>query len=326
MENIIESSLLEKLTEYEKLIGNTPLIELSNIEGVGTIYAKCEWYNATGSIKDRAAFAMIKNLLEENKDRDSSDFHILEYSGGNLALSLAHICKFLNISLTLVLSSAADKSLLSKLYRLNAEVILSDKSKGFWGVMCKAFDVHKENPTWDFLYQHHNKNNHFAHKNGTGSEIIQQLNGKQVDTWVASVGTGGTVTGVYDSLKLKYPSINMCIVSPAELEYGSLEKPNSLRKYAGSGGLGEGRKQRFVEEREMYIQSHYKYSFDDTLREMKRFYDNTGIKIGTSAAANLLASKEIIKEQNRNFSVVTVFPDQGSDEEWEACYRLDEEK
>lgn len=98
---------------------------------------------------------------------------------------------------------------------------------------------------------------------------------------------------------------------PAELPYGSEQPPNDLKKYAGSGGFGLGRKQE-----DNLIEKQWTYSYEETLYEMARFYNETGMKIRTSAAANLLAAKQIGREKGADFNVVTVFPDAGSIEEW----------
>ncbi|HDR7798262.1 TPA: cysteine synthase [Bacillus tropicus] len=103
---------------------------------------------------------------------------------------------------------------------------------------------------------------------------------------------------------------------PAELPYGSEQPPNDLKKYTGSGGCGLGRKQYFIEQEDNLIEKQWTYSYEETLYEMARFYNETGMKIGTSAAANLLAAKQIRREKGLDFNVVTVFPDAGSIEEW----------
>ncbi|UFJ43132.1 pyridoxal-phosphate dependent enzyme [Brevibacillus humidisoli] len=308
-----------RLGDFAGKLGNTPIMEVPSTPGAGKILAKCEWHNPTGSVKDRTAYAMMAEVLKGVAEEEQERLHILEYSGGNLGLSLATICHLLQIKLTLVLSNGANKSLLASLQSLGANVKLVDKQKGFWGVMETTFQLSDSDPSYTFLYQHRNEANFHIHKNETGKEILEQVDGK-IDAWVASIGTGGTLMGVYETLSSKFPDMELHAVTPAELPYGSEQPPNGLRKYAGSGGLGCGRKQLFVERKEQKVTRHWTYSFQDTLVEMRRFYEETGVKIGTSAAANLLAARRVAELLGSNAVVVTVFPDAGSPEEWEAAY------
>lgn len=231
--------ILNHFEEFSRKVGNTPLIKLECEETKDfSIYAKCEWHNPTGSIKDRAALGMIKKYMEETNKK----LHILEYSGGNLAKSIGQICYHLGIECTLVLSSGSGKSLLNELDNYGAKTVLVDKSKGFYSVIEKAIEISKQNPHYYFLFQHYNNANLLSHIEGTGREIISQMDGKSVNAWVASAGTGGTLMGVYQVVKEYTPSIELHLVMPAELPYGSEQPPNGLKKYAGSGGLGLGRK------------------------------------------------------------------------------------
>ncbi|MGH1285921.1 pyridoxal-phosphate dependent enzyme [Bacillus toyonensis] len=305
--------ILNHFEEFSKNVGNTPLIKLECEETKNlSIYAKCEWHNPTGSIKDRAALGMINKYLQEANKKQ----HILEYSGGSLARSIGHLCYYLGIECTLVLSSATGQSLLNELEYYGANVILVDKCKGFYAVIEKAIEISKQKQELYFLFQHYNNANLLSHIEGTGREIIAQMNGKSIHAWIASAGTGGTLIGVYKAVKKYTKNVELHLVMPAELPYGSEQPPNALKKYAGSGGFGLGRKQHFIEKEDDLIEKQWTYSYEDTLYEMARFYKDTGMKIGTSAAANLLAAKQLGKEKGANFNVVTVFPDAGSIEEW----------
>lgn len=308
---------LDYLQKFGNEIGNTSLINIPRSENSGRIYAKCEWENPTGSVKDRTAYYLMKELINNHLNEEKEELHVLEYSGGSLAVSLAVICEKLEIPLTLVLSSASSKSLLEKVTALHADIILVDKTKGFWGVMEETIRISKENPSWSFLYQHENIANLIAHREGTGQEIVKQLAGERIDAWVASVGTGGTLIGAFETIKQSHPTVELHLVTPAELPYGSEQPPNGLRKYAGSGGLGLGKKQHFVSRKEIFITKQWSCTFQETLIEMNRFYKQTGIRIGTSAAANLIIAKKVADKLGPESTIVTVFPDKGSVEEWE---------
>ncbi|GGE62266.1 PLP-dependent cysteine synthase family protein [Priestia taiwanensis] len=299
--------------EFSRKVGNTPLIKLKCQETKNlSIYAKCEWHNPTGSIKDRAAIGMIKKYLDETNGKT----HILEYSGGNLAKSIGQICYHLGIECTLVLSSGSGNSLLKELDNYGVEIVLVDKSEGFYAVIEKALEISNKKLDYYFLFQHYNHANILSHIEGTGHEIISQMNEKPINAWVASAGTGGTLMGVYKAVKEYTSDVELHLVMPKELPYGSEQPPNGLKKYAGSGGFGLGRKQYFLEKEDYLINKQWNYSYEDTLYEMARFYSETGIKIGTSAAANLLAAKQLGREKGKDFNIVTVFPDAGTIEEW----------
>lgn len=316
----LTNQLPKTLDEFSKKLGNTSMMKVPTAPGMAEIYAKCEWENPTGSIKDRAAFAMLSQLLQEVPEENWKDLHILEYSGGNLGRSLARLCYELGINLTLVLGSFAGPTLLNELRSLNVSVELVDKSKGFWGVMSHAMELaEKRKDYYRFLYQHVNFANVNAHREGTGAEIVRQMGGRRVDAWVASIGTGGTLMGVYEALEAAYHNVELHLVCPEEQPYGRPEPPNGLPKYAGSGGLGDGRKQLFVERRESHLTKEWTQSLPATHVTMREFYEETGVKIGTSAAANLAIARQVAKTLGAGKTVVTVFPDAGSPEEWRAA-------
>ncbi|MCM3707370.1 pyridoxal-phosphate dependent enzyme [Cytobacillus firmus] len=305
------------IQDFQDSLGNTSIKKIA-VPGGGTIYAKCEWENPTGSIKDRAAFAMLQEVLEKNENKE--ELHILEYSGGNLGISLAYQCFELGIKLDLVMSQSTSQSIIDKLESYGATLHFVDKQKGFYGVIEEAIRL-SQNDKYTFLYQHQNRTNINTHFNKTGKEIIKQLEHTKIDAWVAAAGTGGSLLGVYKALKKQNDSVELHLVMPEEAPYGSTEPPNSFKKLAGTGGFGLGRKQAFIMEYENDIKQQWLCSYSEALKEMKKFYDETGIKIGTSAAANLKAAKEISCKLGENSTVVTIFPDQGSEEEWNLAFQ-----
>ncbi|QAS54735.1 PLP-dependent cysteine synthase family protein [Halobacillus litoralis] len=303
------------LNDFKNDLGNTSLLEI-DVPGGGTVYAKCEWENPTGSIKDRAAFAMLeRELTNARKDH----IHFLEYSGGNLGVSLAYLCSNLSIDLDLVLSKSTSRSILEKLKNYGANIHLVDKSKGFYGVIQQTINLSKNN-NYTFLYQHQNTANINAHYAGTGKEILMQLNDIQIDAWVAAAGTGGSLMGVYKALKDHQSEVELHLVMPKEAPYGSMEPPNSEKRLAGTGGFGLGRKQTFIKEYEHFIKEQWLCSYSEALEGMRDFYNKTGIKIGTSAAANYNAAKKISCKLGPGSNIVTIFPDQGSEEEWDLAF------
>jgi len=239
----------------------------------------------------------------------------LEYSGGSLAASLAMLCEQLRIPLQLVLSDAADGSLVDRLQRHGAAIDFVAKEKGFHAVMQRGIALAIENPDWNFLYQHENPANVMMHETRTGPAIIRALPVRRVDAWVASIGTGGTLIGVYRALRAVFSRVELYATSPAELPYGSEQPPNGRPKFTGSGGIGDGIRQTFVEQHDPEIRGHIHFSYPQTLQLMRKYYDLIGVWISSSAAANLAAAQRLAREKGEDAIIATVIPSAASPEE-----------
>ncbi|CAG7644946.1 PLP-dependent cysteine synthase family protein [Actinacidiphila bryophytorum] len=301
---------------FAATLGDTSLMPAPAQGGGAAILAKCEWENPAGSIKDRVAYALLAQAVRDHGDRPLSELRILEYSGGNLARSLSQLCRALGISSRLVLSSASPKSLLDDLAANGSLVDLVDRELGFLEVVRTAHAIAAKEPDWTLLYQHRNPANLWCHQRTTGAEIVRQLAGRTPTAWVASIGTGGTLVGVYRALRRSHPTVRLIGVTPQELPYGSARPPNGLPKYAGSGGFGNGIRQPFVTLHDAQVE-HHAVSYPRCLEAMAEMYRRTGVRIGSSAAANWLIARRIAAELPRPAVVVTVFPDAGTPEEWE---------
>ncbi|MEJ1199874.1 MULTISPECIES: pyridoxal-phosphate dependent enzyme [unclassified Streptomyces] len=311
-------TLAERHPAYGKFgqeVGRTRLIEVPGPPGGATVMAKCEWENPEGSVKDRVAYALLGSALQEHGDRPLSELKVLEYSGGNLSRALSGLCAELGIRSRYVLSSASPRSLLDTLEARGAEVHLVDKEKGFLEVVRRALRTAEEEAGWHLLYQHRNPANLFFHERTTGAEIVAQTRERKVAAWVASIGTGGTLIGVLRALRQRDPAVRAVGVTPSELPYGSEQPPNGLPKYAGSGGMGYGIRQPFVTLHDDEIE-HHTVSHSRCLELMAEFLAATGIRIGTSAAANWCTAKEVAASLPPSDTVVTVLPDAGTPEEW----------
>jgi cysteine synthase len=303
------------LGRFHAGLGKTELIEVPSLPGGARIVAKCEWQNPAGSIKDRVAYALLAAALQRHGDRPLAELKILEYSGGNLAAALSKLGHALGLQTRFVLSSFAPPSLLDLLAERGARVELVDKSLGFYAVIEHALKLAAAEPDWTLLYQHRNAVNVQFHHDTTGAEILRQLNGRQPDAWVASIGTGGTLIGVSRALRAANPRLRTIGATPAELPYASLQPSNGLPKYAGSGGMGCGIRQPFVRADDEFVE-HRSLSFDDAMRGMAEFRALTGLKIGSSASANWQIARHVARELSPQQTVVTVFPDAGTPEEW----------
>lgn len=309
------------LHDYLQRIGNTPLIEVPGPAGGARVFAKCEWTNATGTVKDRPVFAMIyRELRNAHRAGVRKPLHILEYTGGSLGLALAGLCARLGLRLTLVMSDATDPTVVSVIRDTGAETVLTQRVRGFWGVMETAFELAECNPDWRFLYQHRNPANPWIHRATTGREIIAQLpdgSCKRSCAWVASIGTGGTLLGVHRALARAVPHLQTFATTPAEAPYGTVAPPNGLPKFLGSGGLGCGRKQPLVIGDESKIAGHYHFTYAESLLGMLQFHARTGLRIGSSAAANWLAAYRIAEQIGSDGTVITVFPSEATSFEWQ---------
>jgi cysteine synthase len=308
------------LREFRSALGNTPLREVEGPAYGARILAKYEWENPVGSIKDRVAYALVCAALLQHGERPLDQLRLLEYSGGNLAAALAHLGSALGVATRCVLSSASAPSLLDQLASKGSKVELVNKELGFLGVIRTGLRIAETDPDWTLLYQHRNPVNVAFHEATTGAEIVEQLGGRRPDVWIASIGTGGTLIGVLRALRRTSPEVRPIGVTPAELPYGSAQPPNGAPKYAGSGGFGNGIRQPFVRPYDHEVQ-HRTVSYPDALAGMVEFLDLTGIRIGSSAAANWLIAREIAADLPPTATVITVFADAGTPEEWQRLAR-----
>lgn len=307
--------LNQTIRQFSEKIGNTPL-EGFKLDNGRTLFAKLEWCNPYGSVKDRVALAMLKDLYVKSPGVFSSGHHeIIEYSGGNLGVALAYMCFELGIKLNLVLLDSVNQAMLELLSKLDVKLHLVDKNEGFFGVMQCAKKLARKNPYLIFLYQHKNSASRNIHYEVTGVEITKQINEVSNDKefgFVANIGTGSTLIGNYLSLKESY-AIKLYATSPAEMPYGTYLKPYAIKKFAGSGGLGYGLKQYFVSGYDDKIVKHYHISLDQCYKAIKVFEKKYGIIIGTSSAANYLAAIDISNKTNLN--VISIFSDTLSNDE-----------
>ncbi|MGW7574683.1 PLP-dependent cysteine synthase family protein [Streptomyces sp. NPDC054765] len=307
---------------FATALGNTTLMELPGVPDGARLLGKSEWENPAGSIKDRVAYALLGDALLHHGDRPLGELRVLEYSGGNLSRALSLLSAELGLTARFVLSSASPPSLLELLAARGVGVDLVDKQQGFLEVVRHALRIATADDRWTLLYQHRNPVNVLLHETTTGAEILRQLDGRSPAAWVASIGTGGTLIGVLRALRAAHPGVRAIGVSPAELPYGSPAEPNGLPKYAGSGGMGHGIRQPFVTLHDDRIE-HRTVSWPQALAGMAEFHRLTGVRIGSSAAANWLAAREVAASLPASATVVTVLPDAGTPEEWQQAAALD---
>lgn len=302
-ENIM-TTVAKSLTD---LIGNTPLLELSNYNEKNNlenkIIAKLEYFNPGGSVKDRIGFAMIKDA--QDKGLLNKDTVIIEPTSGNTGIALAYIAaaKGLKIILTMPETMSIERRTL--LSALGAEIVLTPGALGMRGAIQKAEELSKSIENSFLPQQFKNEANPKMHKNTTAVEIWKDTDGL-VDIVVAGVGTGGTITGVGEGLKLRNPNIRIVAVEPKESAVlnGGKPAPHKIQ------GIGAG----FIPDiyNKKVIDEVFDVTSEQAVKASREIAKEEGLIIGISSGAALYAATEIAKrKENKGKTIVAILPDTG---------------
>ena len=290
-----------------ELIGNTPLMEITGLEKElqleATVLVKLEYLNPTGSVKDRAAKNMIADAEQRGVLKPGAT--IIEPTSGNTGIGLAALAASKGYSLILTMPETMSVERRNILKAYGAKIVLTEGAKGMTGAIAKAEELAKEIPDSFLTGQFDNPANPEAHILTTGPEIWEDTDG-EVDILVASVGTGGTITGTGEYLKSKNPDIKVVAVEPSDSSVLSGGKPGPH----GIQGIGAG----FVPvvlNTEIYdeiIPVETRTAFDTA----KLLAHKEGIQVGISSGAALYAAIETAKkEENKGKIIVVILPDSG---------------
>lgn len=291
-----------------ELIGNTPLLELTNyekaykIEDV-TILAKLEYFNPAGSVKDRIALAMIEDA--EKKGILTPGATIIEPTSGNTGIGLAAVAtaKGYKAILTLPETMSVERRKLLQAY--GAELVLTEGALGMKGAIAKAEELQKSIEGAVILGQFDNEANAAIHKATTGPEIWEDTDG-QVDIFVAGVGTGGTITGVGEYLKEKNPNIQIVAVEPADSPVLSGGKAGGHKIQGIGAGFVPKVLNTSVYDEIIQVKNEDAFEFGKAIAHKE------GILVGISSGAALYAATEIAKRpENKGKVIVVVLPDSG---------------
>ena len=291
----VYSSLLD-------LVGNTPILRLSRLEKClnlnSKLFAKLEFYNPAGSIKDRVS----KNLIEkaELEGKLKKGYTVIEPTSGNTGIGLAMVCllKGYKLILTMPENMSIERQKLLKAY--GADIVLTDKTLGMQGAILKAEEIAKNTENSFIAGQFDNPNNPEAHYLSTGVEIYDAIN--DVDVFVASVGTGGTLSGTAKYLKEKLPMVKVVAVEPSNSAVISGESAGAHKIQ----GIGAG----FIPKNLdlSLVDGVVKITDEEAFETCRLLAKTEGVLAGISSGANLCASIKLAK-QLEGKNIVTILPD-----------------
>jgi cysteine synthase A len=285
------------MNDVLSLIGNTPVVKLKN----SNIYAKCEFLNPSGSVKDRAAYFMLKDALESKAINDKSI--IVEPTSGNTGISLAMVCAVLGLELILTMpeSMSVERRKMMQVY--GAKLVLTPASLGMKGAIEKANEIVSENENSFMPMQFENLSNVKAHEQTTALEILNDV--PNIDMFVAGVGTGGTISGVGKILKQKNPNVKIIAVEPEESAVLSGQGPSPHKIQ----GIGAGFVPKILAKD--YIDEVITINSFEAIETMNTLPKQEGLFVGISSGANVYAAKKLAKD-NPDKNIVTILCDYGA--------------
>jgi len=289
------------------LIGNTPLLELSNYNSKNNLFAniivKLECFNPCSSVKDRIGFAMIKDA--EDKGLINSETIIVEPTSGNTGIALAFVAAAKGYRLILTMPETMSIERRNLLKALGAELILTPGQLGMKGAIAKAQELAAEMPNAIILQQFENPANPEIHRRTTVEEIWADTDG-EIDIFVAGVGTGGTITGVGEVLKKRKPEIKIVAVEPFDspvLSGGTAGKHKI--QGIGAGFIPKVLNTKIIDE---IIKVKNEEAFDTS----KQLAKIEGLVVGISSGAAVFAATQIAKRvENKGKKIVAMLPDTG---------------
>ena len=297
--------MAQKPVDYvTQIIGNTPVVKLRNVvdDDAADIYVKLEYQNPGGSVKDRIALAMIEKAEREGKIKPGDT--IVEPTSGNTGIGLAFVCAAKGYKAVFTMPETMSQERRNLLKAYGAELVLTPGSEAMKGAIKKAKELKEEHGYFE-PQQFETPANPEIHELTTGPELVEQFEGRQIDAFLAGVGTGGTLSGVGKVLKKEYPNVEIVAIEPeaSPVLSGGEPGPHKLQ------GLGAG----FVPDTlntEVY-DSIIKVGNDTAMDMARRVAREEGILAGISSGAAIYAAIQKAKELGKGKTVVTVLPSNG---------------
>jgi len=289
------------------LIGQTPLLQLTNYNNnnglEANVIAKLEYFNPAGSVKDRIGYAMIK--AAEEAGTITKDSVIIEPTSGNTGIALSFVAAAKGYRLILTMPETMTIERRNLLKALGAELVLTPGQDGMKGAILKARELQSEIPNSVILQQFENPSNPDIHRKTTAEEIWRDTDG-QVDIFVAGVGTGGTITGVGETLKAKNPNVKIVAVEPKNSPVISGGKPGPHKiQGIGAGFIPDNLNKDIIDEI-ITVEN------DDAFETSRALAKNEGLLVGISAGAAAFAATELAKRpENKGKNIVVLLPDTG---------------
>lgn len=293
--------------QFNELIGHTPILQLHHIQDThqlkGNIFAKLEYYNPAGSIKDRVAKQMILDAIKEGKLHPGAT--IIEPTSGNTGIGICAVGTTLGFKVIIVMPETMSEERKKLMKAYGAKLVLTPGSEGMSGAIKKAEELAKDIPNSFIPGQFVNPSNPKAHLLSTGPEIDEQMDGK-IDILVAGIGTGGTITGIGQYLKERHPAIKIVGVEPADSPVITEGKagPHQIQ------GIGAN----FIPD--ILDQNVYDEVMTITTKEAfeaaRELAKTEGILVGISSGAALHIGKVLANmDENKDKNIVVILPDGG---------------
>ena len=287
------------------LIGNTPLVRLNRVteDAKARVVAKLEFFNPCGSIKDRIAVSMIRAAESEGLINENTV--IVESTSGNTGIALAFVCASRGYRLIITMPETMSVERRLILSMLGAELVLTPGDEGMPGAVRKAEQLVAENKNYFMTQQFKNPANPAIHRQTTAEEIWNDTDGK-IDILVAGVGTGGTITGIAETIKKRRPEFKAVVVEPAGSPVLSGGKPGPHEiQGIGAGFIPDVLNLDLVDET-------IKVADDDAVATARRLAKEEGILVGISSGAAVWAALEVAKRpENEGKLIVVILPDTG---------------
>lgn len=296
-----------KISRIDEMVGNTPLLELKRLKEVknlkANIFAKVEYFNPSGSVKDRAA----KQIFEDAQSRGliNADTTIIEGTSGNFGIAIAMMAAINGNKAILTMPSSMSKERIKLIQAYGAEIVLTDASLGMNGANSKAEELAQEIENSFVPHQFDNKNNPAAHYINTASELVLDLNNK-IDYFVAGVGTGGTLAGTGKHLKESNAATKIVAVEPFGSPFISkgVKGPHKIQGI-GAGFIPNNLDVELIDEVKTVLD-------EDSFKVASELGKIEGILVGISSGAALSAALEIANQDGmEGKNIVVVMPDTG---------------
>ncbi|MDQ0110978.1 cysteine synthase A [Paenibacillus harenae] len=292
------------VSNITELIGNTPVVALRRLalEGSAEVCVKLERFNPSGSVKDRAAFSLVEDA--EHRKLIKPGNTIIEPTSGNTGIGLAMIAAARGYKLILVMPDNMSVERIKMLQAYGAQVVLTPAAERMPGAIRKAEELHAGLPGSYIPNQFENKANPDAHRRSTAIEIMEQTEGR-LDAFVATAGTGGTITGTGETLKALLPNLHVAVVEPQGSPVLSGGMPGPHKLVGTSPGFVPSILNTSVYDEIIQV------SDDDALSTMRKLAASEGLLVGPSAGASVWAAMQVAKTLGPGKRVLCIAPDTG---------------